>query len=113
MLHNILNRLSHRPCPTMLMIWMLEAVLMKDNTGFFRRESTTMEVPVMSGISALYGHIIRIPHQNIKILRIQFSKRFLTEHLLLLLLEISIKCILQYVINLIRFHLQKIFLYKL
>lgn len=61
-------RLSQCICSSMLMIWMLKSMLMKQNQRFILRILCIMQIPIMTGVPALYCYILPIKHNHIKIL---------------------------------------------
>lgn len=76
-----LDRLSQRPCSSMLVIWMLIPVLMKDDATAIIRIFSTVQIPVVTCVSGLYRHIIRIRHYYRKIPCVDCLKFFSSKHI--------------------------------
>ena len=80
MLLNTPYRLWQCSCSPMQMIWMCCFMLMKYYTVPFYWIICIMQIPIVSGISGLYRHIMLTQQDNIKILWIDFLKLFSIKH---------------------------------
>ena len=78
--HDTLNRLSQTSCVSVLMISILKAMLMEYDQSFLCRISGTVQVPVMTGIPALYRHILTISNYDIEVISINLIKALLFKH---------------------------------
>ena len=70
MVLNTPYRLPEAVPPAVLVIRIVEAMLVEDHARAFRRITGAVQVPVMTGISALNRHIRVIRHNDIEICRI-------------------------------------------
>lgn len=61
------NRLSEAVSTPVLVVGMAIFVLVENDTGHVPRDIGGMQIPVMSCVPALDGHIIIIHHDNIEI----------------------------------------------
>ena len=68
-------------CAPMQMIWMGCFMLMKYHTVPFCRIICIMQIPVMSGISGLYRHIMLTQKNDVEILGTDFIKLSCIKHL--------------------------------
>lgn len=76
-----LDRLPQRPCPSMLVIWMLIPVFMKDDAAAIIGIFGAVQIPVVSCISGLYRHVIRIRHYYRKVPCVDCLKLFRSKHI--------------------------------
>lgn len=76
-----LDRLPQRPGSSVLVIRMLKSVLMKDDATAIIRIFGAVQIPVMTCVSGLYRHIIRIRHNNRKIPCVDCLKLFRSKHI--------------------------------
>ena len=74
------HRLVQCICSAMLVIWTLEKVLMKYDERLLIRIFSTVQVPVMTGIPALYGNILIIHQYDIEVSGIDFLKALSIKH---------------------------------
>ena len=74
------HRLVKRIGSSVLMIWTLKKVLMKYDERLLIRIFSTVQVPVMTGIPALYRHILAISNYDIEVISINLIKALLFEH---------------------------------
>lgn len=64
----------------MLVVWTLKEVLMKYDERLFHRVFRTVQIPVMTGISALNCNIPMVHQNDIEILGINLLKAVFIEH---------------------------------
>ena len=77
---NTSHRLIKRIGSSMLVVWTLEEVFMKYDKRLFHRVFRTVQIPVMTGISALDCNILTISNYDIEIISINLIKALLFEH---------------------------------
>ena len=70
MVLNAEDGLPKTPPPAMLVIRMAESMLVEDHAVALRRIVGAVQIPIMSGISALNCHVHVISHYDIEICRI-------------------------------------------
>lgn len=63
-------RLPEAVPPAMLVIRMAESVLVEDHAGAFIRITGAVQIPIVTGVSALNCHVHVISHYDIEICRI-------------------------------------------
>ena len=64
------NRLSQIILSAMLVVWMTELVLVKDNAGIAAWCVRAVQIPIVSSVFALDGHVIFTRHNHIEIVSV-------------------------------------------
>ena len=77
---NTSHRLIKRIGSSMLVVWTLEEVFMKYDKRLFHRVFRTVQIPVMTGISALDCNIPIVHQNDIEILGINLLKAVFIKH---------------------------------
>ena len=74
------NRLSQIILSAMLVVWMTELVLVKDNAGIAAWCIRAVQIPIMSCILALNGHVIFTRHNHVEASSVYCFQLFRIKH---------------------------------